>query len=284
LSYTFTTQADLSALGEYEISVYTELVADGNSNNDTAMINTINIAPSTIPYLSELQTDEDLIGWSFEDANTDGSTWDLSIDDGVDDSGCAIYEYNSTNAADDYIYTTGLNLVAETNYKLSFQYAAKGESFPENLEVSIGTDNVSTEMTTQLIDLASFINTIFEEGSAIFTVPTDGIYFIGFHAYSDADMFGLFFDNVNIDFVNGINNNVISEISIYPNPANNVINIANAENSNITVINMVGQIVSSTVANSNLVSINTADLAEGTYMIRIANGNEVTTQKINVIR
>ena len=63
-----------------------------------------------------------------------------------------------------------------------------------------------------------------------------------------------------------------------------MVTVENAENSEITIVNMVGQVVASQVANSNRESINISDLSDGTYIIRIENGNEVSTQKLNVIR
>ena len=81
-----------------------------------------------------------------------------------------------------------------------------------------------------------------------------------------------------------INTNNISNIAVYPNPANDYINIENAENSNVTIINMVGQVVAQEVVNTAKATINTNQLSEGSYIIRVENGTEITTQKINIVR
>lgn len=285
MEYTFTAQADFSADGTYAIEVYTELTGDENTANDAATYEVINIAPAAIPYTNTLNAIEDFNGFGLEDANADENSWGVYSTAGVDGSQCVGYSYSSTNAADDYIYTTCLDLAAGTNYKLSFQYKVQSADYPENLDVYIGTAQDATTMTTQLIDLPGVVNIEFTEALVpVFSVPTDGIYYIGFHAYSDADMYAVYVDDIMIDFSNDANIALSESISIYPNPANNVVVIENAENANVTIINMVGQVVASQNVNSNRESVNISNLSEGTYVIRIENGAEVSTQKLNVIR
>ncbi|MEI7594575.1 MAG: T9SS type A sorting domain-containing protein [Bacteroidota bacterium] len=62
-----------------------------------------------------------------------------------------------------------------------------------------------------------------------------------------------------------------TNLSVYPNPANSVLNIANmAVNSNVTMMNSLGQLVYSAVASDNL-SINTQNLTDGVYFVRVNN-------------
>jgi hypothetical protein len=75
-----------------------------------------------------------------------------------------------------------------------------------------------------------------------------------------------------------------SNLSVFPNPAKDNIYVNDAKDATISVINMMGQVVISEVANSNTTSINISDLAEGTYIIRITNGNDISTQKINIVK
>ncbi len=285
MEYTFTTQADFTADGAYSIAVYTELVDDENAANDETTLTVTNIAPASVPYSSSFNAVEDLAGWGAEDANGDESTWGYYSAGGVDDSPVMGYNYNSTNAGDDYLFSTCLNLLASEAYSLTFDYAVVSATFSEKLEVFIGDAQTGTAMTTSLIDLGTFSNVAFEEAHvANFTVPADGIYYIGFYAYSDADMYRLYVDDVTVDFATDVNDMTAPNIAIYPNPANNVVTVENAENAQITIVNMVGQIVASQVVNSNRESINISDLSNGTYVIRIENGNEISTQKLNVIR
>lgn len=67
-----------------------------------------------------------------------------------------------------------------------------------------------------------------------------------------------------------------NSFSVYPNPANDVLNI-NGENINtIEIINLVGQVVATT----NSTSVNVANLANGAYFVRVNfNNGEVAAQK-----
>ena len=77
-----------------------------------------------------------------------------------------------------------------------------------------------------------------------------------------------------------INSVSASNISVYPNPANNVITVANAENSNIVVLNMVGEVVASIENASANQAIDITNLASGSYFVRV--NSEVF--KVNVVK
>jgi len=73
-----------------------------------------------------------------------------------------------------------------------------------------------------------------------------------------------------------------SNISMYPNPSTGVVTISNVEGATIEVMNLMGQVVA-TVENAQ--DINNLDLskeANGTYIVRIVNGSEISTSKLNL--
>lgn len=74
-------------------------------------------------------------------------------------------------------------------------------------------------------------------------------------------------------------------VKIYPNPANNTLNISLnnvSDNGNIYLYDLTGkQVAGTTISNSNSsYSINTAALPSGTYMIMIQNGSNILSQKV----
>ncbi|MDA3910616.1 MAG: T9SS type A sorting domain-containing protein [Bacteroidales bacterium] len=81
-----------------------------------------------------------------------------------------------------------------------------------------------------------------------------------------------------------INSNISETMVIYPNPANNVLNIENAQGAKVSVYNMIGQELLSANVNNNMHAINVSELPEGSYIVRIANGAEIKTQKFNIVR
>jgi hypothetical protein len=160
--------------------------------------------------------------------------------------------------------------ITEDNYNLSFEVSTDGGTVWNPLwdltDVGVFTD---FNDTLQIVDLSTYAG----EASVHFA----------FH-YVGNDGAAAYVDLFEVDFGTNVSADNNSNIAVYPNPANNVVTIENAENAQITIVNMVGQVVASQVANSNRESINISDLSNGTYVIRIENGNEVSTQKLNVIR
>lgn len=82
----------------------------------------------------------------------------------------------------------------------------------------------------------------------------------------------------------GVEDNLISSLSVYPNPANDVVNVTNAENilvNGITVTDLNGRTVKTAkfegVANAQ---INVSDLASGIYMMTVSSDKGSMTKKI----
>ena len=82
----------------------------------------------------------------------------------------------------------------------------------------------------------------------------------------------------------GINEIANGEINVYPNPATSVINVANAEGAQISVFDMNGRRVANVESASANEMINSANFAEGLYIVRIVDGQNVTTKKVSVVR
>ena len=95
------------------------------------------------------------------------------------------------------------------------------------------------------------------------------------YALSQADVTSLYTSNT-LSSQNFNPNNL--EVSLYPNPANDILNIETAlDIKSVEVYNIQGQKVMS----SNQKQINVADLAAGMYMVRIEDAeNNVATKKI----
>ncbi len=79
-----------------------------------------------------------------------------------------------------------------------------------------------------------------------------------------------------------VDENAISEISVYPNPTSSVINIAAEGMQNITIIDMTGRVVMSKDVNSNFETISTEGFAKANYMVRIATTDGVVVKNIVV--
>ena len=82
-----------------------------------------------------------------------------------------------------------------------------------------------------------------------------------------------------VKFTNG--SSLTEEIVIYPNPANDILNInSNSNVSNIKVLNYLGQTIDNINVNGMNVTINTSTYDAGIYFIQIETEKEISTQKI----
>jgi hypothetical protein len=87
----------------------------------------------------------------------------------------------------------------------------------------------------------------------------------------------------------GINNISATEVSVYPNPASNVLNVTSNENMtgfNLEMYDVVGRVVISQILEGNSNAINIAKLANGTYVYKITDKTDgvVAQSKFTVIK
>lgn len=77
------------------------------------------------------------------------------------------------------------------------------------------------------------------------------------------------------------NNN---NLNVAPNPASTTLTIENAAGSQIFVYNIAGQQVMSVEAAEANETLNVSNLNAGLYIVRVVNGNEVSTAKVSIVR
>lgn len=95
--------------------------------------------------------------------------------------------------------------------------------------------------------------------------------FVAIRHHNCTDEFILMIDDINVSGTNGINENVISA-KVYPNPANDVLNISiNEEIESVSIVTLDGKVVATSTGST----VNVAELTSGMYIYEIttANGN-----------
>lgn len=81
-----------------------------------------------------------------------------------------------------------------------------------------------------------------------------------------------------------VEENLKNNVSIYPNPASNVINLKSDEMmSTIQIIDLSGKLVNNTTVNAETFTVNTQDLVDGIYFISIYNTQNVLLSKQKLI-
>ncbi len=214
-TYNFTTTADFSAAGIYNITAWVQLAGDTVPSNDTAFTNAISadpINPSTA-YTTSFEipgigSDVSALTWTNEDSNNDGFSWHLSAASA--NTGTVHFRTdwnpNGQTAANDWLFSPCLQLSAAKAYKVHF-FSEVGEDanglYPEKLELKTGTTKSAAGMTQNIFDFGLQQNSAYEERLAAFKPATNGIYYVGFHCYSDADKWFLDVDDVTISELAG---------------------------------------------------------------------------------
>ena len=157
--------------------------------------------PVTPPYSNSFSSSTEWDWWQVINANNDTQTW-THYSSGS--NGYAQYHYHSSNAANDWLVTAPITLLAGRTYKFDIDAWVGLERYPEKLEIKLASANTATALSagTTIIESTTVTAT---SGSPVtlsnnnITVSTDGDYYIGIHAISDADMYYLYVDNFVID-------------------------------------------------------------------------------------
>lgn len=284
--YSFATTADFSVAGAYTIQACTDLAGDMNTANDCKSTVVTNFDVETVPYAMGFETTDDYTNWKIVNTNADAAVWRYDDIAGLAHTGdwFAIYEYSATANADDWLITTCIELEASETYDLSFWYHAGawgGAVLPEKMKVSIGDAPTAAAMTTTIVDLSDIQDTLYVENVSSFTVPADGVYYIGFYAYSDMDMFYIALDDILIDIHQGINDNTVANVNVYPNPAQEIVNVvSDREMTSVSVVNTLGQVVYTADVNGKNYKLNVANFNNGIYFIRIITENGTINKQI----
>lgn len=108
--------------------------------------------------------------------------------------------------------------------------------------------------------------------------------YIAFRNHNTENIFLMKIDDINVTPGTGVENHELNT-TIFPNPANNVLNInANSNINRVEVYNMMGQMVGSYNVNDVNTQISTTSFANGVYTVKIATENGMSTQKFTVAR
>jgi len=97
---------------------------------------------------------------------------------------------------------------------------------------------------------------------------------------------GVTFQNwvVTVSVENGVAADSELSVSVYPNPASELVTIENAENANVIIYNIIGKEVFRSVSNSKVYTVSLNQLSKGTYLVAVQKGNQQVTKKLSVVR
>jgi subtilisin-like proprotein convertase family protein len=220
-------------------------------------------------------------GWIVDNVNADAYTWETGTNQPNSGANAMQVRWNSAEAANDWAFTPELQMTGGITYQLSFAFSVAGGTFPEKLKVMYGAGQNVAGMTDLLFD-STMTNTSYETATILFTPPTTGSYYVGFHNYSDANMFRVYVDDVTIDIATAVEDNMVANnISIYPNPTTGIFTIAgDVKNANVNVMSITGEVVYQNNISGNNTTIDLSNNAKGLYFVSISTEKGTETYKV----
>lgn len=307
VDYTFATALDITENGDYTLEVAASAAGDEFLSNDALDINFfVQTSPEAVPFTED-----------FETSGFPSSAWDILNPDEQDtweeititgsEGGATTtgfvnnFSYNG-GGSEDSIETIVYEL-SGNNPVLRFDLAKTqfSETFSDALRVDISTDCGATFTTIyekeglELSTLPDFVTANWGPTSANDwrTEEVDLSAFQGATAlFRIVNISGFgnntFVDNINVESSLSVADNELTGISLFPNPANNQVNIVLPSSitgtTTLEITNSLGQVVrslQSTVSGGNM-SIDVSGLSLGMYFIAIENQNKKTVEKLIV--
>jgi len=203
LDHAFSQNFDFSADSVYNITVYTSLSSVENHINDTMREVVNNYAPDTIPKTINFDNSSLHDSFTIIDNNGDDNTLFYVNAHSYAHSGnyALAYIHNDTISADDYFFSSCINLSDEKFYKLSLWYRVADSTYPGSFEVYLASSpSVDDTIGSPIISVSNATNTTYAEAIAKkVTVGSNGTYYIAIRSTSDTDMSALIIDDITID-------------------------------------------------------------------------------------
>lgn len=260
----------------YIYAVFT--VYDGVANSYTLSNPVVMGAPIDAPYGGVFTKAADFYNYyTIIDANEDSHTWTFDTE-----TGAIFYPYNYEQSADDWIISPPIKYYSDAEYELQFSVYSSNENYPESLEVTFGNDKTIAAQSNVLLDIPE-VPTLGENYEiTTFQIPVDvnpsGVYYYGFHAYSQPYMEYLVMYDIRLNVTKGSG---VSEATATTSDF-----IAYDKDGRIVVINPAGYAVNIYTISGVLVSTSsekqqTLDVTPGVYVVK-AQGSASPAVKVMV--
>lgn len=279
-----TTLTNLNANASYDVYVKT-LCSEDDVSSLSLVTHTFFTAcdPSPLPYVLNLDdvAIPELPDCSREEKISGGRTWETQeVNQFGFDGSVLAYSFSST-PADAWFFTNGVSLNSGVDYKLKYTYGTNLTNYTESFKVAYGFHPDSENMDVELIDHPDIKNVEAEINEIIFSVNETGTYYFGFYVYSDAFQDKLFISDISVEEDGlAIEENIFSDIKIFPNPTSSIINISHPSIEKVEFLNLTGQTLLTNKIDSGNLALDISHYPSGTYFLRISTTNSYKVFKV----
>ncbi len=239
----------------------------------------------TLPYSNNFDVNTNAS--AFADG-TEFIGWGLNQTTGFAQSGNTfiISNASTTTASNAFAILRPVSLLANEQVTLTFFTRSVPATGAFNLNVTVGTAPTAAAQTIVVQSFTGIASGTYVQRTATWTAPTAGIYYFALHnntgvVPADAT---LLVDTVAMTSVLSTNDFLASQLSVYPNPATNVINVSNADNilvNGVEIVDLNGRTVKTAKFDGvTEAQINISDLSAGMYMMTVSSDQGTLTKKI----
>lgn len=228
--YTFTTQADLSQPGTYDIKAWTALEGDELANNNECSTSVQHCKISAVPYSTSFEPEDNTADIIFLDLNEDpaddkNGDWGINTDDGWfsnfarTGSNSLCYFYSKNHPGDDWAFMPAVHMTPGY-YAVKFWYSGM-DGYAEKMklyygELTEGQQSPTPESMTQtVVDLPNIDTSSYVESANVIHIEKEGDYIFGFYCYSDANQNTLAVDDFSITPIENIESDLAVSL-IFP--------------------------------------------------------------------
>lgn len=274
LNYTFTTT------GEHTISV-TATNAIGTSAPATMTIDVFNCDGIELPYYPDFT--EGLHCWTNRSDLEEGYGWIPSVEAFEENpegqvlsmSAMAVWGMLFNIDVDNWLISPVISMPAEGSYEVAWKvkpYMTEYSGDHYAVYVISGNDTILLrEESTTGMDFW------YQRGQAIPSSVT-GDFRIAFRHFNSADGYVIILDDISIvpAGTTGVEEVELNTINIYPNPANNMINVEGQDIQMVQILDINGRIAMTTSQSR----IDISNLNAGVYMVRVITADGITVRKV----
>ena len=184
---------------------------DGKQSQ-TAVSNLVVLGALSTPYSQDFSNIDELNAYTILDGNADGKVWSWY-------NGQVYLPYSKETQCDDWFILPPMRLEGGRVYKFTIEAYAGYAAYPERFEVKYGTANNADAMTSTVIAPTTLTNIVAKAFDGDIAPEKSGIYYIGVHGISDADMYSLYVKSINIG--TGVDDNApaaVEDFTATPDP------------------------------------------------------------------